>query len=89
MRYMVERNFVQVLGKIWQPGVGPCAMEYPLNAYAVKNIGRFTRRNVELWLCSHAGDFQSIIDFRASVGVKEIPWANEENELTFNDCTGE
>ncbi len=86
MRYMVERNFVQVVGKIWQPGCEWCAMEYPLDSYAVRNIGKFTRRNVELWLTSHAGDFSQVIDFRASVGTKEIPWATEENECIFNDC---
>ena len=37
MRYMVERNYVQVIGSIWYPS-GTCAMEYPLNASDVKTL---------------------------------------------------
>ena len=86
MRYLVERNFVQVIGMIWQPLAGQCAMEYPLTAHDVANIGRFTRGNVETWLSANSGDFQSIDDFRASVGDDEIEWADEESEFTYNDC---
>ena len=86
MRYLVERNFVQVLGHIWQPMAGPCAMEYPLTAHDVANIGKFDRANVETWLSANSGDFQSIDDFRASVGDAEIEWADEESEITYNDC---
>ena len=86
MRYLVERNFVQVLGRIWQPGLGQCAMEYPLTAHDVANIGRFTRDNVETWLSANSGDFQSIDDFRASVGDDEIDWESEESEFTYNNC---
>ena len=87
MRYMVEKNFVRVVGHIWQPGVGPCAMEYTLSDYHVRNIGEFTRENVEDWLTKNAGDFQSITDFYATVGDKEIPWATEEGEIAYSDCT--
>ena len=86
MRYLVERNFVQVIGTIWQPGAAQCAMEYPLSPHDVANIGRFTRANVETWLSAHSGDFQSIDDFRASVGDGEIDWESEESEFTYNDC---
>lgn len=86
MRYMVEKNFVRVVGGIWQPGVGPCAMERSLSSYDVRNIGEFTRDNVQKWVDRNMGDFQSITDFYATVGDEEIPWADEENELTFNDC---
>ena len=85
-RYMVEKNYVRVLGNIWQPGIGKCAMEYTLDSSDVENIGDFTRENVERWLCTHSGDFQSIDDFSASVGEWEIGWANEENELAYWDC---
>lgn len=86
MRVTIERNFVQVIGTIWQPGVGPCAVEYALNAHDVESIGDFTRDNVERWLSTHSGDFQSIADFRATVGDDWIEFADEESELTFNDC---
>lgn len=85
MRYMVERNFIRVVGKIWMPFV-TCAMEYPLSAYDIENIGEFTRENVEQWTATHCGDFQSITDFYATVGDQEIPWATEEGEMTYSDC---
>ena len=77
---------VQVIGKVWMPSV-TCAMEYPLSDYDLENIGKFTRRNVELWLCTHAGDFQSVEDFRAVCGDKVIEWRKgEDSECTFCDC---
>ena len=84
-RYMVERNYVQVVGKIWMPAV-TCAMEYPLTRHDIENIGEFTRENVEQWLCIYARDFQSIEDFHASVGDQDIPWATEDGECAYADC---
>jgi len=37
-RYMVERNYVQMIGPIWQPGFDCCAMDKELSAYDVRNI---------------------------------------------------
>ena len=85
MRYLVEKNFVQVIGTIWMPAA-TCAMEYPLSARDIANIGRFTRANVETWLSANSGDFQSIQDFRATIGDEWIEWGREESEFTYNDC---
>lgn len=90
MRYMVERNFVQVIGTIWMPAT-TCAMEYPLTAYDVGNIQDreepgLTRRNVEDWLSCYSGDFRHVQDFRASIGDWESPWSSEESECTYGDC---
>ena len=85
MRYLVEWNFVQVIGTIWMPAA-TCAMEYPLTAHDVANIGKFTRDNVETWLSANSGDFQSIQDFAATIGDEWVEWEREESELTFNDC---
>ena len=85
MRYMVERNFVRVWGHIWMPNT-LAAYEYTLSPYDVENIGEFTRENVEGWLHKNAGDFQSIEDFFATVGDKEIPWEKEENEFAYFDA---
>ena len=85
MRYLVERNFVQVIGSIWMPA-GTCAMEYTLSRHDVESIGDFTRENVEQWLATHAGDFQSIDDFQATVGDAWLEWADEESELLYGDC---
>ena len=85
MRYLVERNFVQVIGTIWMPEA-TCAMEYTLSARDIANIGKFTRDNVETWLSANSGDFQSIQDFTATVGDEWIEWDSEESEFTYNDC---
>jgi len=37
-RYMVERNYVQMIGPIWQPGFDCGAMDKDLSAYDVRNI---------------------------------------------------
>ncbi len=97
MKYTVTRSVVDVIGYIWQPGVGQCAMTYELTRSDVDNArdlptrGRkITRESLECWLDCHAGDFSEVTDFRASVEVDgetvEIEWADEESELVFNDC---
>jgi len=85
MKFTVERNWIEVIGKIWMPTV-TCAQRIDLRAYDIENIGEPTRRNVELWLGSHTGDFQYIEDFHAIVGETEIPWEKEESEFTYSDC---
>ncbi len=82
---MVRRAYVQVIGVIWMPAT-TAATSYQLNGYDLENIGEFTRENVEQWLCTHAGDFQSVTDFRAVCGAVEVEWADPESECTFNDC---
>ena len=73
---------------------------YELSDYDVSNLSGIhdgksiiDRGTVEYWLSTNAGDFQSIIDFSASLEVGDetinIPWADEDNELYFDDCQGE
>lgn len=117
MKFQVERNWIDVVGKIWMPMV-TCGQTIKLDSYQIENMledledcgscgayhraefdgdcrndsERFTeprvatRRSVELWLCSNAGDFSSIQDFHAVVGEVEIEWETEEGEMAFNDC---
>jgi hypothetical protein len=85
----IERNFVLVVGRIWQPGVGPCAVQYDLSRYDLENIGEFNRENVSAWLDTHAGDFQHVQDFYATAGDAEIPWATEDGETAYAECTAE
>ncbi len=87
MRYMVERNFVDVVGEIWQPGMGICSCSYDLKKSDLDNIGDFTRENVSRWLVSHAGDFQKVTDFYATAGDKVIPWETEDGEAAFIGCS--
>lgn len=85
-----EYGHVQVLGHIWQPGIGPCAMERDLSDYDVGNIEQpVTRETVLDWVYLHMGDFREILDFSAyvkGVDTVEIPWENEENEFTYMDA---
>jgi len=85
MKFTIERNWIEVIGVIWLPPI-TCAKRIDLSPYDMENIGEPTRENVEQWLCTHAGDFQSITDFHAIVGETDIPWATEENEFTYFDC---
>ncbi len=83
MKFTVERAWVDVVGKGWY-GQG-ISTSYGLSRYDLENIGEETRENVEAWLSTHAGDFQSISDFHAVLGKTEIGWKDEETELSFND----
>ena len=76
---------VSVIGTIWMPAV-TCAMDYNLSDYDLENIGDFTCDNVEQWLTSHSGDFQSIQDFTAQCGDTEIPWKSEKSEDIYCAC---
>lgn len=94
MKITIRKSLVRVIGRIWMPA-GICAMEYQLNAYQVENAkddqGRITRESLDRWLSTNSGDFQSVTDFWASIEVGdqtvEIPWANEDSECEFSDCT--
>ena len=71
-----------------------CAEEMNLSQYDVENCrdndGNITRDSIEEWLTSHAGNFQSVQDFRASIedgeNTVEIDFQSEESEITFADC---
>lgn len=90
MRYVVTQSVVRVVGHIWMPWGITCAQQYTLSGYDLENVGEPTRENVDTWLSTHAGDFREILDFEASLEVDgetvDIPWAQEESELTYNDC---
>jgi hypothetical protein len=86
MKFTVERNWIDVVGNIWQPGVGLCAMRKDLRTYDIENIGKPTRKNVSDWIDKNFGDFQNVVDFHAVIGNKELNWKDEENECVFNDC---
>ena len=72
---------IEVVGNIWQPGMGVCAMTYDLKPYDVGNMrGRaridgfpITRVDVQAWLDTNAGDFQNIIDFHAVIDDGPLP----------------
>lgn len=84
MKYLVEVNYIQVIGNIWMPNT-QAAYEYKLTDYDIKNIGKLTRENIDLWLCTNAGDFQSIDDFSANIKDTEISWNAEESEFAYSD----
>ena len=93
MKY--AQSEIDVIGPIWWPAGSTAATTYNVTGYDVENMrgddGQVTRESVELWLGSHAGDFQHVTDFHASIedgaDTVDIPWQqSEESELTFNDC---
>jgi len=95
-RYMVERNYVQMIGPIWQPGFDCCAMDKELPGYDVRNIEEIakelfdsdviTREATEHWLSLNSGDFQHVADFYASIGDQDFAWADDESEFAYCDC---
>ena len=94
MRYNARKSFVLVLGCIWMPNA-LAATEYPIQDSDIQNMtddsGIITRESFNLWLDSHSGDFQSIVDFRASISTPDgkdydFDWLEEDSEVTFNDC---
>lgn len=80
----VRVAYVDVLGRIWMPAT-LASLRIDLRDYDLENIGEFTRENVEQWLCTHAGDFQSVKDFHAVCGDVDIPWSSEETECEYYD----
>ena len=93
MRYTVRKSVVQVIGTMWMPS-STGATSYDLTASDVDNArddsGAITRESVARWLDSHAGDFSGVLDFNASLEdgdtTVDLPWADEDSELTFNGC---
>ena len=91
MRYTVTKQQIQVVGYIWQPGVGLCAYEKSLDTSDMENIGDVRDREaVAQWIDKNFGDFQSIEDFRADfhLGDENVihEWGREESEMAYNDC---
>jgi len=94
MKRLVCFSYVDVIGEIWLPGIGPCAQRISLRPYDIENIrdggGKITRESIEQWLRTHAGDFRSITDFSASIedgeDTLDFAWANEESECVHSDC---
>jgi hypothetical protein len=93
MKYVMRKSYVDVIGKIWTGGTA--AMRYDVHQWEIEQMrsasGLLTRESVSLWLDVHSGDFASITDFSASLepaieGTVDIPWANPDSEMTFNDC---
>lgn len=85
MKITLERNWIEVIGRIWLPPV-MCAQRIDLSAYDLENIGEPTRENVDQWLSTHTGDFQSVKDFYAVIGETVIDWEDPESECVYTDC---
>lgn len=90
---MITVRQIEVIGRIWQPGMDTCGMAYNLKTSDVEQIkalggGELTRAACEKWLHSHAGDFQEIEDFHADIEDFDSPWAHEESGMTFTSCMG-
>ena len=91
MKTLVCRSVVTVIGNIWQPGCGICSLEKTLSAHDVENCrdkdGKITRDSVEHWVLKNFGDFEKIIDFKASIEdgphTLDFDWENEDSEEIY------
>lgn len=94
MRYTVTKQVAQVIGYIWQPGVGVCAQQVTVDlAHMIANdYNPANRDDAEEWVSlHHCGDFSALVDMRLDfhIGDEHIvhDWkAGEESELAFNDA---
>jgi hypothetical protein len=81
---------IRVVGNIWQPGVGVCAMAYSLSPYDVENMrnatGGITRDDVDEWLAKNAGDFREVLDFEANIDGSVFEFANEDSVGDYHDA---
>jgi hypothetical protein len=92
MKY--AQSTIDVTGPIWWPAGSMAATTYNVSSHDVENMrdddGQLTRESVSLWLDSHAGDFQHVADFSASLEVDgntvDIPWQSEDSGEVFADC---
>ena len=95
MRYTVRKSVIDVVGRIWMPAI-VASSRIVLTSHDIENMrddedddAQITRESVEMWLSTHAGDFQEIIDFSASIedGDKtiDIPFATEDGESAYLD----
>lgn len=90
------RGTLQVIGKIWQPGVGTCAQGLEISCEEVGNMhngkGHIDRSLVESWIDTNMGDFQWVDDFALVISdvrgniVFQTDWGNENSEGIYNDC---
>lgn len=97
MRYMIKKSYIDVVGKIWMPPA-VCSMRYPVTNHDIENMrnedGAIDRESVEQWVLTHSGDFQSIMDFSASLETPDdktldIPWATKDGEMAYLDTVTE
>jgi hypothetical protein len=89
MIYEIREAVIFVLGYIWQPLDYLCTGVYKLTPKKVEELkdetGSITRESVKAWVSNilNIGDFQRIVDFRASIYELEIPWELEDSETIF------
>lgn len=85
---------VNVIGHIWQPGFDHCAYTYTMTERDAWDYG-VDRDGIRDWLDSHAGDFQSLTDFRAFSRTEapwlsvNLDWTDELSDCIWSDCTGQ
>lgn len=92
MRFTVERNYLDVVGKIWMPNV-IASLRINLSACDLENIAAedapTLRERCDLWLTKHSGDFSRVLDFSGPVGDEWVEWGTEEGEMAYIDTIEE
>ena len=95
MVYEVREAVIYILGYIWQPLKYPCCAVYKLTPKKVEELkdaaGMITRESVKAWVSNilNIGDFQRVVDFKASIYELEIPWELEDSKTTFEQQLAE
>lgn len=95
MRYTVRKNVIWIVGRIWQPGYTCSQVLHPdMRDESLRDDdGQITRDSIQWWLAAHAGDFQEVIDFSASIengeNTIEIPWGSDDGECAYLDTLPE
>lgn len=90
MSYIVQENYVEVVGKGWYGQT--MATRYNLDKWKLEDIqermiDNFPNEAIQDWLDTNSGDFMQIDDFTATLdkfGVA-IPWNDEDNEYVYMD----
>lgn len=90
---MITIRQIEVIGRIWQPGIDTCSYVYSLDRHKLEQIrmlggGKITRAACAAWLHANAGDFQEIEDFHADIADFDSPWALSDSDLIYTSCVG-
>lgn len=80
---------IQVVGQIWQPGMGLCTYSYSPGSSQLQpalNKKYLSRKDVDEWLKKHAGDFSQVEDYCVINNDKVVfPWKEPKNEAIYAD----
>jgi hypothetical protein len=89
-----EIRYCLIVGLIWDPSFGPCAMELPIFPHDSEQIlaaakTRDFRTAIWEWARPQTADFREVLDFAARIGLIETDWQRPDSEEIFDACMTE